>query len=129
MNPGAATKVFEHPGSGASLKVTVPVCGNGTLPSVTSTAEYVMVSLFESTALKSILPLESVTGGLGPAITELPPVCEIWISLPGVGRPRESCSVTVMSAGVLPSAVTWDGPAVRLAPAAGGTTKSTVWDV
>src|SRR5271156_2090632 len=38
-NPGAAISVLEHPGSGASLKVTVPVCGNGRLPSVTSTAE------------------------------------------------------------------------------------------
>ena len=39
-NPGPAIWVFEHPGSGASLKVTVPVAGKGRLPSVTSTAEY-----------------------------------------------------------------------------------------
>ena len=38
-NPGAAVWVNAHPAADELLKETVPVCGNGTLLSVTSTAE------------------------------------------------------------------------------------------
>ena len=37
--PGAAVKTTAHAGPAELLKVTVPVVGNGRLPSVTSTAE------------------------------------------------------------------------------------------
>src|SRR5580704_15548522 len=72
-----------------------------------------------------MLPLESVTCGVGPLITELP-VCERFTSLPGVARPSESFSVTVIVVGVMPSSTTVSGDALMLADVAGGATKAIV---
>ena len=70
-----------------------------------------------------MLPLESVTCGVGPVITELP-VCDRFTSLPGVARPSESFRVTVIVVGVMPSLRTLSGDALMLAEAGGGAEKA-----
>src|ERR1700683_3457059 len=72
-----------------------------------------------------MLPLESVTCGVGPVITELP-VCERFTSLPGVAFPFASLRVTVIVVDVMPSLTTLSGDALMLAEAAGGVTNAIV---
>ena len=59
--------------------------------------------------------------GLGPLITEWPVPCVTVTSLPGVGLPSASCSVSVMVVVFTPSAVTGVEKTLIPALAAGGT--------
>ena len=84
------------------------------------------VSFTWSVAVNAILPLASVTLGLGPTMIECPFPCDSAICLPGVGRWSASWSVTVMVTVDVPSAVTEDWSATIDAAAADGTTKGRV---
>src|SRR5271170_4320972 len=70
-----------------------------------------------------MVPVASVTCGVGPLITELPVCCEILISLPGEGLLFASCRVMVMVAVDTPSLVTLGGAAWICDEVAGGVTK------
>src|SRR5262249_46788027 len=111
------------------VKVTVAAPGElggiGKLPSVTSMAAYVTVSPTLLVAENLICPFASVTAWLGPVTMECPLPCDSVMSLPDVPFPFASCKVTVIVAGLLPSAATVLGRATIPPDVAGGDTKLT----